>query len=389
MNILNVVGNIDEETGGGATERTRQVSIHLSRMGSDVTILTTTCSLSSVTSDSFKDLKAELKVVALPCLFTRFYVPWPLLRKVNKLVKQADVIHLFSHWTLINVMAYVAARINKKPYYFSPLGALPIYGRSKFLKKAYNFLVGKRMFQQASKILVPTLNESPALRDYAHESKIVHIPNGINEEDYIENDSGELRAKLGLKNHPFILFIGRLNPTKGPDLLLEAFCNIKDTYPDLHLVFIGPFSKQPPYEGGRLYPVLKKTSENNAVADRVHFLGYMSREDKSRIIHSSLFLAIPSRLEAMSIVVLESGIAGKPVLLTNQCGFNELEQIGGGVVVNADVDSIHEGISTMMSQKNNLYSMGKDLQASVRKEYLWSMVAKKHLSLFEQEKGYK
>ena len=43
----------------------------------------------------------------------------------------------------------------------------------------------------------------------------------------------------------------------------------------------------------------------------------------------------------------------------------------------------------MMSQKNNLYSMGKDLQASVRKEYLWSKVAKKHLSLFEQEKGYK
>ena len=389
MNILNVVGNIDEETGGGATERARQVSIHLSRMGSDVTILTTTCSLSSVTSDSFKDLKAELKVVALPCLFTRFYVPWPLLRKVNKLVKQADVIHLFSHWTLINVMAYVAARINKKPYTISPMGALPIYGRSKFLKKAYNFLVGKRMFQKASKILVPTLNESPALRGYAHESKIVHIPNGINEEDYIENDSGELRAKLGLKNHPFILFIGRLNPTKGPDLLLEAFCNIKDTYPDLHLVFIGPFSKQPPYEGGRLYPFLKKTCENNAVADRVHFLGYMSREDKSRIIHSSLFLAIPSRQEAMSIVVLESGIAGKPVLLTNQCGFNELEQIGGGVVVNADVDSIHEGISTMMSQKNNLYSMGKDLQASVRKEYLWSKVDKKHLSLFEQDKGYK
>ena len=103
MNILNVVGNIDEETGGGATERARQVSVHLSRMGLDVTILTTTCSLSSTNLDSFKDLKAELKVVALPCLFTRFYVPWPLLGKVNQLVKKADVIHLFSHWTGKNI----------------------------------------------------------------------------------------------------------------------------------------------------------------------------------------------------------------------------------------------------------------------------------------------
>ena len=64
----------------------------------------------------------------------------------------------------------------------------------------------------------------PALRSYgADESRIVHIPNGINEEDYRETNDTEYRSDIGVCEHPFILFMGRLNPIKGPDLLLKAF----------------------------------------------------------------------------------------------------------------------------------------------------------------------
>jgi hypothetical protein len=42
----------------------------------------------------------------------------------------------------------------------------------------------------------------------------------------------------------------------------------------------------------------------------------------------------------MSIVVLEAGITGTPVLITDQCSFDEVDRIGGGIVVRASVDGI-------------------------------------------------
>ena len=155
---------------------------------------------------------------------------------------------------------------------------------------------------------------------------------------------------------------------------VEAFCNIKDIHPDLHLTYIGP-------DEGML-DILIKTSKDQGVKDRVHFCGYVSREDKARIIKSSQFLVIPSRQEAMSIVVLEAGVCGKPVLITDQCGFDEIEQIGGGVVVSADIMGLAKGISSMLNQKESFSKMGYNLQKSVRRKYLWSIVADRHVTLF-------
>ena len=51
MKILHVIENMDEKTGGGATERTRQLSIHFARLGHDVTILSTSFNLSKSQKD--------------------------------------------------------------------------------------------------------------------------------------------------------------------------------------------------------------------------------------------------------------------------------------------------------------------------------------------------
>ncbi len=50
----------------------------------------------------------------------------------------------------------------------------------------------------------------------------------------------EFRSRYRLGNDPFIMFIGRLNHIKGPDLLLQAFCNVRDKLNGYHLVFAGP-----------------------------------------------------------------------------------------------------------------------------------------------------
>lgn len=374
MKILNVIKNIDEITGGGASERTRQLSYHFSKLGHEVTLLTTNHNLSALNDPSL----GRVNIIAIPLIIQRFFVPLPFFLTINKAVKQADIVHLVSHWSIMNAIVYLFLRIHKKPYVVSPLGALPIFGRSISIKKLYNFIVGIDIIRKANICVVPTLDEMSALSSYGvDKSSVAHIPNGINEDDYSIKDDSNVIEEVGIKDkYPFILFIGRHNHIKGPDLLMEAFCLVKDTFPNMHLVYIGP-------DEGML-DALKKTASRYSVLERTHFLGWVSREQKSALLHRSMFLAIPSRQEAMSIVVLESGIVGKPVLITDQCGFDEVEQVGGGLVVPANVNGIASGIKKLLGPESNLSLMGLSLKKLVKSNYLWTSTAKQHISIFKQ-----
>jgi len=375
MKILTVIENIDEKTGGGAAERARQISLKLTSLGHNVTLLTTKCYLSELTVDNLK----SIELICLPCLNKRFYLPLPKILLINKLIRNSDVIQMFSHWTLINVLVFVISVLNRKPYIINPLGATSIFGRSAFLKKLFNLVVGKRIIKSASKCVVATREESPSLESLgAKKENILHIPNGVNEEDYKQKANKDFRISLNIFN-PFILFIGRLNPIKGPDILLKAFCSIKDDFKNLDLVYIGP------NEG--MFLELEELAIKESVEKRVHFLGYVSKEDKSRIIDSSLFLTVPSRQEAMSIVVLESGICGKPVLITDQCGFNEVEEgMNGGLVVQPSLEGLASGITEMLDNRDRLDSMGENLKKYIKKRYLWSILAEEYDSLFNDIK---
>ena len=85
MRILNVIENIDERTGGGAAERCRQVSLHLGKLGHQVKVLTTNVHL----DDSENSSLNSLTVIAIPYVNKRFYIPFPALFTVNRLIKES------------------------------------------------------------------------------------------------------------------------------------------------------------------------------------------------------------------------------------------------------------------------------------------------------------
>ncbi|MFZ4441255.1 MAG: glycosyltransferase [Syntrophales bacterium] len=97
-------------------------------------------------------------------------------------------------------------------------------------------------------------------------------------------------------------------------------------------------------------------------------------------------MVIPSRHEAMSIVVLEAGICCTPVLITDQCGFNDVALQEGGVVVAATVEGLQKGLLAMTSNPARLKVMGKNLKKYTQDLFLWAHIVKRHLELFT-EKG--
>jgi glycosyltransferase involved in cell wall biosynthesis len=175
--------------------------------------------------------------------------------------------------------------------------------------------------------------------------------------------------------------MGRLNPIKGPDLLLEAFAQVSGRFPDHHLVFAGP-------DGGMLSG-LTASAEQLGLAHRIHFLGHVAGSEKAGAYQSAQLLVVPSRQEAMSIVALEAGISGTPVLLTDQCGFDEIAALDPRLVVPASTEGLAAGLLALLGDADELRQIGVRTKAFVQEKYAWPTIIMRYLDLYRRIVGAK
>ena len=372
MNILNVNTVIDPLRGGGVAERTIQMSRFLAKKGMKCTILTLNLGI----TDNLVRSLSGVSLVAMPYVGNRFFVPVCGTRQLRQIVEEADIVHLMSNWAILNALVYGVARRLQKPYVVCPAGALPLHGKSIVIKRIYNALVGKKIVRNAAKCIAVTRDEISHFQSYGVDSEdVVVIPNGIDRDQYLQKDDTAIRRKLGLVAKPFILFVGRLNQIKGPDLLVRAFTSLKNDLPDYHLVLAGRD------EG--LLSLIEKIAAEQDMADRVHFVGFLRGAEKSQLYHAADLLVIPSRQEAMSIVVLEGGIVGCPVLVTDQCGVDFVAEICGGKIVPATVEGLRAGLLTLLGKPDMLPVMGENLRQYVEQRFDWDSVVQEYIRLYQ------
>lgn len=134
-----------------------------------------------------------------------------------------------------------------------------------------------------------------------------------------------------LKGKNFLLFLGRIDPKKGPDLLLDAFTALDD--PDLHIAMIGPETAD---YGQQLRTKLAASQR----ADRVHWPGMLTGDAKWGAFAACEAFILPSHQENFGISIVEALTSGKPVLISNQiniypeiaadrCGYVEPDTLEG------------------------------------------------------------
>lgn len=377
MTVLLVNISIDRVTGGGTASRTLELAKSITdEFAERCIVLSTDHGLER----NFKNEDHKYDVVLLPTLTNRFCIPIFSWNDLKDLVHQSDVIHIMSHWTIINVIVYVIARKLGKPYTFCPAGTLKIFGRSKYLKKIYNFVVGRKIVRNALCCIAITESEKSDFSGFNIDDECIRvIPNGINLMSISSKDEQSLsiRSKLSLKkSEKYILFMGRLNYIKGPDILLDAFVKLSTEYSDVHLVFAGPD------EGlaKKLHLLISEASLQN----RVHLIGYVGGLEKTAAYMGASLLVIPSRREAMSIVALEAGACSTPVILTTTCGFDEVSDVGC-LVVEPDSESIYNAMHNMLSPLTDLSIIGSDFHSFIMGRYSWKKSAEKYLNLFRSD----
>lgn len=365
MNILLTTVSLDTRRGGGTAERTRRLALALRELGHSVTVV-------SIDGGDMENGLREAGVSTYVTGFSRyrFSVPHLNLWRLWALVRAADIVHLLGYWNLLSVATAFLARRAGRAYALSPAGEFVGLERPRPIARIFHELVGRSMIRGATLMVAITKLERQQFIDLydVPPRRAVVVPNGVT--------ANPLSAvPNGLPERPFVLFLGRLAEVKGPDLLLEAFARVGPQYTDYDLVIAGP-------DFG-LEKVLRDRVEDIHMGQRVHFIGFLNEQQRTGAYSRASLLCVPSRSEAMSLVALEGGICGVPVLLTDRCGFDDVGDVNGGMVVPASIEGLSQGLEILLSPATNLAALGANLQVYVARNFVWSVIAERFVTLFD------
>jgi glycosyltransferase involved in cell wall biosynthesis len=358
MKVLLGTMSLDSLHGGGTAQRSRFLARYLARGG-------TACQIATIQDgDLARGLREEgIPVYATGFIKPRYHVPLLNPFRLRRMVRWADALHILGYWNLLSVTLGWLARRHGRPYLLSAAGEFAALDSGSWLKRVFHHLFGKNLIGGAYAVVTITELERQQLiaRFGFDPRRVVAINNGV------EPARGHATMDSRLPDGRFILFMGRLAHIKGPDLLVQAFATVTRHFPDIRLVFCGP-------DGGML-ETLKRQCSALGLDDRIVFTGFVDSSARETAYRRAIVLVVPSRDEAMSLVALESGAVGTPVLLTDRCGFNDVEAVGGGRVISATVEGLENGLMEMLNSGERLQDMGRRLQSHVLAHYGWPAIA--------------
>jgi glycosyltransferase involved in cell wall biosynthesis len=226
-----------------------------------------------------------------------------------------DVVHLHEFRTFQNAVLVRSLIHRTKPYVLTPHGSFGRRGRV-LAKVVYDTLVARRLVAHARFVTALTPREADdLLRLGVGANQIRILPNGVDRPPTMATSEAHARAQLRLPAEgTVILFLGRLHPIKGPDLLLDAFSVFVRSRPSSHLVLAGPD------EGMRAR--LLARAATLGISSCVHLLGPLDGEAKEAAFAAAGIVVLPSRSEGLPVTLLEALARSKPVICTRACLFD-------------------------------------------------------------------
>lgn len=283
-------------------------------------------------------------------------------------IARFDLIHVHEIWHHAGYVAYKAARKHRIPFVITPHGELgERHLRHKAWKKRiYMRLILDRILRNSDAIHAITAAERDRIGKLGYHAPVAVAPNGVDPSQFDQApDPSDLLSKYpSLRGRNVILFLGRLNPTKGLDILARSFSEVSRSYPDTVLLVAGPDE-----EDGRRQ--MESILRYEGVSEKVVFAGMLSGEDKMAALALADLFVLPSYSEGFSIAVLEAMAARLPVVITKACNFPEVAEHGAGFVVDPSREATTGAIGKLLSDPYLRTSMGERGRKLVSEHYTW------------------
>jgi D-inositol-3-phosphate glycosyltransferase len=194
----------------------------------------------------------------------------------------------------------------------------------------------RRVVAAADAVLAPTAAEAGLLRRqyHARPGQVHVVPPGV-DLDVFRADGQRAIARRDLGGGRLMLFVGRLQPLKGPDVAIRTLAAVTSQLPDdgvpTRLVIVGG----PSGDGYGTVdpPALRRLAAELGVADRVALLAPRPHTDLVALYRAADVLLVPSRSESFGLVALEAQACGTPVVAADVGGLRDIVRAGAGTLV--------------------------------------------------------
>jgi glycosyltransferase involved in cell wall biosynthesis len=329
MNLLHVIAGTDPES-GGPIEAVLRISEVLIREGHQVAVLSLEEDL-EVAKREFPFSTKGLGHGTRTYRYNAHLTPW-----LKENAKDFDAVVLHGLWNYTSFGSWRALKDSSTPYFIFAHGMMDPWFRKQFplkhiAKQIFWTLAEGRVLRDANAVLFTCEEERTRARNvfkgHPYQSKVVLFGTA----DPTGNPASQREAFQSafppVRGRRFLLFLSRIHPKKGCDLLIQAFADLKLELPnDVDLVIAGPDQVGWATE-------LQSMAIRLGVGERVHWPGMLKSDLKWGAFRGALALILPSHQENFGFVIAEAMACATPVLISNKVNiWREVQVAGAGFV---------------------------------------------------------
>ncbi len=283
----------------------------------------------------------------------------------KKIIKNFDLVHIYSWYHHIGIEFFKVSKKYNVPLIFTAMATLQNDAQSyyKIQKSIVNLFFTKKIINYAS--ILHSVGQSE-IETYIHfggkKEKIIQIENGIDLNDYKLKNLSNILKRCGINDKPYILFLGRIHPKKGLELLLKSFNELTHNNNEIYLIIAG--------SGESNYvQKIKKYVQDLGLSNKVKFTGLVSHDEKLTLLKSAKLFSLTSKSDIHPVAVQEALTMGIPVVISKESDYPEVEQYDTGIIVNLNMSEIVNAFRTLLNNPS-LDIISNNAKNLIKEKYL-------------------
>lgn len=392
LRVLQIVPSISLVY-GGPSQMVRGLSAALADAGAEVTVLTTNTNGDSGQPPLRVPLNQPLvesgyTLRYFRCApFRRYKFSPGLLSWLAQNSQHYDLAHIHALFSPVSTAAATVARWRQLPYVLRPLGTLdPADLRKKQqVKWLYGRLLERPNIAGAAALHFTSVQEAEVSYRFGAVSQDCQdwvIPLGVTPPPLLPAaEAAALCQRWGIPNdRPRLLYLSRLDPKKGLDLLLPALEQLAQEGLRFHLILAGGNPQEPAYE-----QAVRDRIGGSLLATHTSLPGFVTGTAKAALLQSADCFVLPSYYENFGIAVAEAMIAGLPVVISKGVYiWPQIAQHQAGWICELTVESLAQQLKAALSSPAQRQARGRQARAMATSHYSWAAIAEQLLQAYEQ-----
>lgn len=284
----------------------------------------------------------------------------------KKIVVNFDIIHIYSWYHHIGIEFFKAAKKFNIPLVFSAMGTLQSDAQNfyKTQKSIIDLFYTKKIIDYSSVLHSVGNSEVKSYLQYGgKKEKIVQVENGINLKDFELTNTSDILKKINIENKQYILFLSRIHPKKGLELLLDSFNELCKTNTEIFLVISGTGKKD-------YVDQIKKIVKDLGLIERVKFTGLVSHNEKLTLLKFAKLFSLTSKSDIYPRAIQEALAMGVPVVVSKESDYPEVEEYQAGVLVNLNHKEISNVFSKVLTDEEKLTRFSRNAKKLIHEKFL-------------------